>query len=73
MAMVSHLTNVSPVVLWETFHLPTSSVTSIVTEERVKGEVLFRCEQIGDTSHLYAAGEPVSRSGLFPETFDPNW
>lgn len=67
LAIVAHLLGVSPVVMWHGFFLPTSSVTTFVTEERVKGEVYFKCMQLGDTSHLYAAGEPVSRSGLFPE------
>ena len=69
MAMLSHLLGVSPVVLWHGFFLPTSSVTTLVTEERVKGEVFFKCVQMGDTSHLYAAGEPVSPSGLFAECY----
>jgi len=49
--------------------LPPSSVTTLVTEERLKGTVFFRCCQMGDTSHLFAAGEPVSHAGLFPEIF----
>ena len=56
-------------VLWGGFFLPTSSVTTLVTEERVQGEVFFKCMQVGDTSHLYAGGEPVSSSGLFPEIY----
>ena len=47
--------------------LPTSSVTTLVTEERVKGQVLFRMFQMGDTSHLYAADEAVSTAGCFRE------
>ena len=69
MVLVSHLTGISPVLLWQTMFLPTSSVTTFVTEEREKGEVVFKCVQMGDTSHLYAAGEKVSRSGLYPEFF----
>jgi probable phosphoglycerate mutase len=67
--LISHLTGISPVLLWQSLFLPTSSVTTFVTEERVKGEVVFKCMQVGDTSHLYAGGEPISRSGLFPEFF----
>ena len=65
--LISHLTGISPVLVWQSLFLPTSSVTTFLTEERVKGEVVFKCLQVGDTSHLYAGGEPVSRSGLFPE------
>ncbi len=67
MAIVSYLIGVSPAVMWHGFFLPTSSVTTFITEERKKGEVYFKCMQLGDTGHLCAAGEPVSRSGLFPE------
>lgn len=65
--LISHLTGISPVLVWQSLFLPTSSVTSFLTEERVKGEVVFKCMQIGDTSHLYAGSEPISHSGLFPE------
>ena len=69
MVLISHLTGVSPVLLLQTMFLPTSSVTEFVTEERVEGEVIFKCMQMGDTSHLYAKGEPVSASGLYREFF----
>lgn len=69
MAMLSHLMGVSPAVLWHGVILPTSSVTTLVTEERVKGQVWFRCMQMGDTSHLYAAGEPLSKAGLYSEVY----
>lgn len=64
MAIISHLIGVSPSVLWQGFFMTASSVTTFVTEERVKGEVYFKCVQLGDTSHLYAAGEPLSSAGL---------
>ena len=69
MVLASHLTGISPVLLWQTMFLPTSSVTEFVTEERVLGEFVFKCKQMGDTSHLYAMGEPVSNSGLFSEFY----
>jgi len=68
MLLISILSNISPVLLWQSMFLPTSSVSTFVTEERIKGEVVFKCLQLGDTSHLYAAGEPVSKSGLYRET-----
>ena len=44
-----------------------------LSEERRKGEVFFRCVGLGDVSHLYASGEPVSPSGryqeLYPDTY----
>lgn len=69
MAMLAHLTGIALPLLWQGFILPTTSVTTLITEERVKGEVWFRCRQLGDTSHLYAAGEPVSRAGLYTEVY----
>lgn len=67
MTMLSYLTGISPVLMWQNFFMPTSSVTTLMTEERVKGEMIFKCVQVGDTSHLYAEGEPLSRAGLFQE------
>lgn len=72
MVLASHLTGISPVLLWQTMFLPTSSVTEFVTEERVKGEFVFKCKQMGDTSHLYIKNEPVSNSGLYGEFFGEN-
>ncbi len=69
MAVISVLTEISPIILWQrTLCLPTS-VTEVVTEERVRGEVAFRVTKTGDTSHLEYAGEPRSSAGLFPECY----
>ena len=69
MAVIGCLTEISPLVLWQrTLCLP-SSVTEVVTEERIRGEVAFRITKIGDTAHLECAGEPRSSAGLFPECF----
>lgn len=67
MAILGYLTDISPMVLWHhTLCLP-SSLTEIVTEERVHGEVAFRLTKLGDLTHLEAAGEQRSTAGLFPE------
>ena len=67
MAVLGYLTDVSPLVLWHrTICLP-SSVTEVVTEERIKGEVSFRVTKLGDLTHLEAAGEKRSTAGMFPE------
>ena len=68
-ALTAHLLNIPPMLLWQGFCALPSSVTTLVTEERVKGEVVFRCMQLGDLSHLYAAGERHSTAGLFPECY----
>ena len=38
--------------------------------ERVKGEFIFKCKQMGDTSHLYKNNEPDSNSGLYEEFYN---
>ena len=67
--LLSHLLNCSPYSLWQHTCMPTSSVTTVYTEERVKGKALFRAFSIGDVSHLYAAGEEVSFSARWCECF----
>lgn len=69
-ALAAHLIGMSPVALWQGFCMQPSSVTTLITEERVKGEVVFRCMQYGDLSHLYAADEPYSTAALFAECYD---
>lgn len=70
MAILSHILGISAPSLWQGFFAAPTSVTTVATEERKKGEVCFRCKALGDTSHLYCGNEPVSDSGFFQETFD---
>ncbi len=67
MAVLGYLTDISPMVLWHRILCLPSSVTEVVTEERIKGEVSFRVTKLGDLTHLEAAGETRSTAGLFPE------
>ena len=68
--LLSHLLNASPFIfLQNTFASPTS-VTTIYTEERVKGEVSLRFAAFSDTSHLYMGGLKPSFSGRFCECFE---
>ena len=64
MVRVSHLTGVATPLLWQGFFMPTSSITTLFGEERVSQDVFFRVARMGDISHLYEAGEPMSLSGL---------
>ena len=80
MACISHLIGITPINLWHGFCTQPSSVTTLVTEERVKGQVSWRCMQLGDISHLYVADEPYSTAALYPECYTgvdstnpPNW
>lgn len=68
LAIVSHLIGVSALVLWQGIFIAPTSVTTLVSEERIAGEVSFRAMGIGDISHLYKVGEPMSMSGFFDES-----
>ncbi|MBQ1491474.1 MAG: histidine phosphatase family protein [Blautia sp.] len=68
--LLSHLLNCSPMVLWHGLCPLPSSVTTIYTEERRKGSASFRCERIGDLSHLYAAGLTPSFAARFCECYE---
>ena len=69
MNMLSWLLRIPFHLLLHGFILAPSSVTTLVTEERVPGEVWFRCTAMGDTSHLYVAGEPISHYGRYRERY----
>lgn len=67
--LLSHLLNISPMLLWHGFCAAPSSVTTLVTEERREGVAYFRMSSFGDISHLYAGGEEPSFAARFCETF----
>lgn len=68
-ALVSHLINTTPCQLWQGFFLAPASITVLGTEERTAPNAYFRCQVMGDTSHLKTAGEKVSYYGSFTEPF----
>jgi len=68
--LLSHLMNVSPMILWHHTCAAPSSVTSLYTEERRRGTASFRMNYYGDISHLTAAGEEPSFQARFCETWD---
>ena len=68
--LLSHLMNVSPMILWHHLCAAPSSVTTVYTEERRPGKASFRVAAFGDISHLYAGGEEPSPSARFCETYD---
>ena len=68
--MLSHILNISPMILWHgTCALP-SSVTTLVTQEREKGIVDFRMLSFGDLTHLALAGLEPSFAARFCETYE---
>lgn len=68
-ALLSHLWNVSPFVLWHGMALAPTSVTEVVSEERQQGIASFRALRAGDISHLYAGQEPPSFAARFCEVY----
>ncbi len=67
--LLSHLLKISPMALWQGFTALTSSVTTLITEEREQGTAYFRCCGFSDISHLYAGNEPPSFQARFCETY----
>lgn len=67
--LLARLLNVSPMILWHGTCALTTSVTTLITEERREGIAYFRMNGFGDISHLYAAGQEPSFSARFCETY----
>lgn len=65
--ILSHIFSCSPMVLWHNFVALPTSVTTLITEEREEGIAVFRCQQFGDISHLYAGGEEPAFAARFCE------
>lgn len=68
--ILSHIFSCSPMVFWHNFVALPTSVTTLITEEREKGTAIFRCQQYGDISHLYAGDEEPSFAARFCECYD---
>lgn len=71
--LLSHLLNVSPMILWHSFCAAPASVTTVATEERRAGIAAFRMLSFGDTSHLYCHNEPPAFAARFRESRDNEW
>lgn len=68
--LISHLLGISPMILWHGMCAAPTSVTTIVSEERRKGSVLFRVTSFGDISHLYVHDEPPAFAARFCECYE---
>lgn len=69
---LSHLLNISPMILWHNFVATPSSVTIINTEERIKGQASWRMSCFGDLSHLHKFGVEEAFAARFCECYsDP--
>lgn len=73
MVMMAHLLGISAPVMLHGFFLPPTSVTILNSEERVAGSAYFRCQVMGDVTHLHMGNEPVSDSGYFAELHQERW
>lgn len=67
--LLSAIWNTSPFFLWQNLVMLPSTVTELISEEREQGAALFRAQRIGDQSHLYAGGEPVSFAARYCEVY----
>ena len=67
--ILSHLIEMSPMLLWHNFVALPTSVTTAITEEREEGIAVFRINAFGDTSHLYAGAQPISFAARFCECY----
>ena len=65
----AHLLELPVPLVWSGFWLPPSSVTTVLIEERSADWAVPRCLGLGDVSHLYEAGLPVSPRGVYAK----NW
>ncbi|MBR4359558.1 MAG: histidine phosphatase family protein [Clostridia bacterium] len=70
MAVLSYLTGLAPLPMWQAFLFLPASITTLVTQERVKGEIEFRCLCAGDVGHLLNAPDALSWAGEFPECYN---
>ena len=63
-AWLSHLLAIPTSIMWSGFWPATSSVTTVLFEERSSTWAVPRCLGFGDVSHLYAENLPVKPVGL---------
>ena len=61
---LAHLLEIPLPLMVAGFHLPPSSVTTVLFDERLNEWAVPRCVGLGDTSHLYAAGLPIQPAGI---------
>ncbi len=61
---LSHLLEIPLPLMFAGFFMPPSSVTTVLMDERSRTWATPRCLGVGDISHLYATGLPMSNSGI---------
>lgn len=66
---LSHLLEIPPPLVWSGFFLHTSSVTTVLFDERSSIWAVPRCLSVGDTSHLYKDGLVLHQNGIVANYF----
>lgn len=61
---LAHLLAIPLTLFWSSFWLAPSSVTTVLFDERSTEWAVPRCLNVGDTSHLYAAGLVPQPNGI---------
>jgi len=61
---LAHLLEIPLPLMWSGFHMPPSSVTTVLFDERSANWAVPRCVGMGDVSHLHKAGLPVQPAGI---------
>lgn len=61
---LAHLLQIPVPIMWSSFWMPPSSVTTILFDQRSPKWATPRCIGFGDVSHLYEAGLPVKPRGI---------
>lgn len=69
MVILSHMFNVSPMIMWHHFCTLPSTVTTVYSEERRPGIAAFRASVLGDQTHLWENDEEPSFSARFAEIY----
>lgn len=67
--LLSHMLNISPMLLWHGMVAAPTAVTTLATEERRPGIAYFRMLSFGELTHLYMNNEPPSFSARFRECY----
>jgi len=67
--LLSHLLNVSPMILWHGTCAAPSAITSVLTEERQEGIASWRMNRFGDVTHLFKKGMEPSFHARFCECY----
>lgn len=67
--LLSHLLSLPLMTLLQNMCMLPSSVTTLVTEERIEGQASLRCIGFGDTSHLYKKDLSPSFAARFCECY----